>query len=204
MPRRLLAPPAAAILALGLAAPAAPAKQITQAIACGASGCRDVTARVAGHGDAAMETGGITAGPTRRAPFYRVTYRIGDGRGRDITRFTVLYVPSQHQVGSIDRSIGQRRWMRTTPAGERILHRAVHGLRPLPAARLPMPRAVPAGAPASPTAASSGQAERSSDGALDGWPGVALVLPVGGALALVARRRGHHDDTDSPPPGTGA
>jgi hypothetical protein len=206
MPRRILAPPAAAVLALALTAPAAPAKELTQALACGTSGCRDVTARV-GHGEAALQSGAVDPGPTQRARFYRIRFRVGEGRGRTLESWRVIYVPSRRLVGSIDRSIGQRVWTRMTPETVRIFRRAVRGLRPFPARRLPLPRGTDEASSSAPQPAvlpSRAKVERSFSG-LDAWPALALVVPVGTLAVLAGRRRarGHRDDADSPPPAAG-
>jgi hypothetical protein len=197
MPRRILALPAAALVALALAAPAAPAKEVTQGLACGASGCRDVTDRV-GHDEAALQTGPIDPGPTSRSGFYRIRFRIGQG-GRSYPGWRILYVPAQRLTGSIDDATGRRVWSRMTEDSARIFRHAVRGIAPLPARRLPVPRRAadaPAGAPAPEAVAPPAPAERSGDGS-DPWPGLALVIPAGGAVALLAgrrRSRRHRDD----------
>lgn len=206
MSRRILAPPAVALVALALTAPAAPAKQISQALACGASGCRDVTDRV-GHDEAVLQTGAIDPGPTKRARFYRIRFRIsnGDGSGQSFPGGRLLYVPSQRLTASIDDSTGRRVWFRMSEASVRTFRRAVRGLAPLPAQRLPLPRVggnVSTETPPPAVIAPPAQAERSGDG-FDAWPGLVLLVPVGGAVALLAgrrRARHHRDHSEAPPP----
>jgi|tagenome__1003787_1003787.scaffolds.fasta_scaffold20478468_2 hypothetical protein len=206
MPRRILASPAAAVLALALTAPAAPAKELTQALACGSSGCRDVTARV-GHGEAALQSGGVDPGPSQRARFYRIRFRVGDGSGRTLESWRVIYVPSRRLVGSVDRSVGRRVWTRMTPETVRIFRRVVRGVQPFPARRLRLPRGTEeasTGAPQPAVPPPPATVERSSSG-LDAWPALALVVPVGGLAVLAGCRRArrHRDDAGSPPPAAG-
>lgn len=202
MPRRILASPALALVALVLAAPAAPAKEISQALVCGASGCRDATDRF-GHDEAAMQSGAIDPGPAKRAPFYRVRFRIGDGTGVSYGGWRLVYVPSLRLTSSYDAPAGQRVWSRMTPESVRIYRRAVRGIAPLPARRLPMPREggdQPNGA-LPPEVVAPPAAVRHASGGFDAWPGLALLVPLGGAVALLARRRRTHrrDDTGAPP-----
>jgi len=194
MSRRLVVPLAAGLV-LGAAAPAG-AKEVQQALACGANGCRDITAQV-GHDESVLQTGGFVDGPSRRAPFYRIRLTVGEGDDAHAT-WHVLYVPSQRIVGSVDDSTGHRVWSQA-PRGASRLHRATRGLRPLPARRLPMPtnderrvrgalppEVVPPPARAVPAAP--------TDGGVD-WALVVPVLGLGsagmafGARAMRRRRR---------------
>ena len=205
MPRRILATPALALAALALTAPAAPAKQLTQALVCGASGCRDVSDRF-GHGERALETGAAAAGPTQRAPFYRVRFAIGEG-GRAHAQFHVVYVPSQRLTSSVDDQVGQRTWAQMTDDAARLYRRAVRGITPLPASRLPMPRKgadVEDSPGALPPEVVAPPAELARPGGgLDAWPALALLIPGGGGAALLAghRRSRRHRDGGAAPPG---
>jgi hypothetical protein len=204
--RMMLVAPALAALTLTLTPPAAPAKELEQALVCGASGCTDVTDRVP-HDESMLQTSVIDPGPSKRESFYRIRFGLGDGHSaRAQGSWRVLYVPSQGIVGSVDGSTGQRIWSRMTPDGQAAFRRAVRGIAPLPAKRLPLPRPGgerPDGALPPEVIAPPVPVARRSEG-LDAWPAVALLIPAGGALALLAGRRvrHHRDGSDAAPPGS--
>jgi hypothetical protein len=213
MSRSILAPPAVAVAvavsALGLTAPAAPAKQVTQALACGASGCRDVTGRI-GHDEAILQTGAIDPGPTKHARFFRIRFRIGngDGSGQSFPGGRMVYVPSLRLTGSLDESTGRRVWFRMSADSVRTFQHAVRGLAPLAARRLPLPRVggdVSTVTPPPAAIAPTLQGKRSGNG-FRAWPGLALLVPIGGAVALLAgrRRARHHRNGSQGPPPTAA
>jgi hypothetical protein len=163
-------------LALGPAATAS-GKEIASVKACGAGGCRDVTA-LATH--AALDGGPPTTAPDRAAPFFRLRIVLRAG-GERVSGWETVYVPSARRLRGDDGT-----WM--SPAGATLgeLDRLVRGMEPLPAERLGLPRAARAPAPA----------------AADGGPPstVWAILAVGaaaliagaalGTRTVVARRRG--------------
>jgi hypothetical protein len=192
MSRRILATPAVAALALVFAAAPAGAKELQQTLVCGAAGCTDVTARVP-HDESLLQADVIDPGPTRRASFYRIRFGIGDGRGSAQGSWHVLYVPSQGIAGSVDEATGQRIWFRVVGGARSAFRRAVRAIAPLPARRLPLPRAGgerPNGAlPPEVVAAPVAPAVADSPGGFALWPVLAVLAAMGGAAALVGGRR---------------
>jgi hypothetical protein len=186
MSRRLVVSLAAGLV-LGVAAPPAGAKEVQQALACGADGCRDITAQV-GHDESVLQTGGFVDGPTRRAPFYRIRLTVGEGNAH--ATWHVLYVPSQHIVGSVDESTGRRVWSQA-PYGHSRVRRASRGLRPLPARRLPMPtrdeRLVRGALPPEVVPAPADAPGAPAEGGV-AWALLAPALGLGGAGMLLGTR----------------
>jgi len=173
MRTRLVLLAALAVL-LGPAATAS-AKEIAAVKACGADGCRDVTALAT---YAALDGGAPTTAPERGAPFFRLEVTVRAGEQRDT--WTNLYVPAAQKLRADDGT-----WMNPASTTLNELDRLVRGVAPLPAAGLGLPTAAPAPAPAPAAPASGG-----------GPPAVVWALIAAGLLGLLAawplvlRRRG--------------
>jgi len=171
------------------------AKEISQVLACGAGGCRDVTARVP-HDESMMEDGFVATAPSHRSAFYRLRFTVGAGRDRNVGRWYADYVPKRGLLRTVDESNGVERWTRLAGTARRVFRRAVRDLRPLAAAAMRRP------APAGTRAEASGEGalppevvEPPADvrvgrgGGLDARPMVALGLGLAGAVGFVVRRR---------------
>ncbi len=176
-PRLALTLAAAAMLA----APAtANAKEITRAAACGADGCRNVTALV---DERAMEGGPPSSAPARQAPFYELRYTV---RGGDESfRIRTTFVPSAGRIRGDDGT-----WMRPPAETLPILNKLVADSRPYPATLLdippgpqsqPAPRKAPPAAPADPTPVGAWIAIAAAVAAALG--GIVLLLRRGGGLS---------------------
>ncbi|MEA2311140.1 MAG: hypothetical protein QOE28_1108 [Solirubrobacteraceae bacterium] len=168
---------------LALAAPAA-AKELAGARACGADGCRDVSARASMAG---MEGGPPGVAPAARAPFYRLRWTIAEGTHRP--SFWTLYVPSLGKERG-----GDGTWMNPPSTALDVLDRMVRGQRPYPAARLPLPppeRPAPVltPGPATPAPVSTPGPAPSDSPALP-LAGGGLFAAAALALALRLRHRG--------------
>ena len=177
-PRTLpaLAIAAGTLLAL---APAAAAKEIQSARACGADGCRNVTALIT---ETSLEGGPPGAAPHARAPFYVMRYTMREGPQR--VRFSTIFVPSAGKIRNADG-----RWMNPPESSVAELRRAVRDITPYPAARLPLPPPLPASAlPASaPPARDTGGGVPVLVWALLAAAGIAALA---GAARMVVLRRG--------------
>src|SRR5947208_8228483 len=129
-------------LAVALAVAGAPgvagAKGISQVLACGAGGCRDVTAHLP-HDESMMEDGFVATPPSHRSAFYRLRFTVGDGTHRDVGRWYADFVPGRGLLRTVDESSDVERWTRLSGEARRVLRRAVHALRPLPAAAMRRP-----------------------------------------------------------------
>ncbi|MGZ4278554.1 MAG: hypothetical protein ACXVFK_16330 [Solirubrobacteraceae bacterium] len=163
---------------LALAAPAH-AKGVVKVMACGADGCRDVTARA--KSPALMEMGAEQGGPTAAGPgFVRLRITIGDGGAHGV-KLTQLYVPARDLL-AVHEDGGGWVWTTPLPAGSEVLRRAVRGVRPLPARRLPAAalRTVPSPAPGPVAVRTAG-----ADGGVPTWAwalaGLVVVLGAGAA-----------------------
>lgn len=184
-------PLAVFVVLLALSA-SAHAKGIVGATACGADGCRDVTARA--HDPALLEMGTAAGGPTATAPGF-VRLRITIGEGGDAAhgfKLTELYVPARDLLAVREEGGG---WVWTTPlpAASATLQRAVDGLRPIPARRLPRAALLadrpPAARPLAATRPAARVANAGAGGGLTAWivaGGAVLLLTTG----FAARRRG--------------
>ena len=156
-------------LALALApAATASAKEIASVKACGADGCRDVTA-LATH--VALDGGPPTTAPDRAAPFYRlrITIRL-DARARET--WTNVYVPAAQKIRGDDGT-----WMNPASTTLDALDRLVEGSAALPAERLGLP--MPAAAPGSVPAPGG-----------DGLPAVVWAFLAAGGLGVLAAAAG--------------
>ena len=156
---------AGAALALG-SATVASAKEIAAVQACGADGCRDVTA-LATH--AALDGGPTTSAPERAAPFFRleVTFRHDTAQRPS---WTYVYVPSAQKIRGDDGT-----WMSPATTTLQELDQLVRGSAPLPAAGLGLPL------PVRPSPPPSGG---------DGLPPAAWAFLAAGALGLLAAAAG--------------
>ncbi|HEY3020032.1 MAG TPA: hypothetical protein VGJ32_07550 [Solirubrobacteraceae bacterium] len=183
-----------AVLALGGAPGVAGAKEISQVLACGAGGCRDVTARVP-HDESMMEDGFVESPPSHRSAFIRLRFAAGDGTHRNVGRWYADYLPRRGLLRTVDEVNGVERWTRLAGKARHVFRRAVRGIRPLPASAMRRP------APASTHVTLSGEgalppevvevpvAARDEGGGLDARPVVAAGLGLVGAVGLVVRRR---------------
>ena len=188
MTRRLLL--AAVAVSLAVAAPAH-AKGVIKATACGADGCRAIATRA--HDTSLLEMGAEADGPTASGPgFVRLHITIGeDGDPAHGVKLTQLYVPARDLLAVHEDSGG---WVWTTPlpAGSKALKRAVRGLRPIPARRLPAAarRTAPAPEARVVETVTAPAADTRTAGAGNSipawaWPLLALVILV---AAFAARR----------------
>ena len=193
MPRRSIIAPTLTAIALALLGGTAQAKEVQQVLACGASGCTDATDRVH-RDDRMLQTGAIDDGPRGGAPFFRIRYSVGDGSGQAHDGWAVLYVPSENLIGVYDQSVGRRFWYRTTPESRSEYRKAVRGIEPLPAARLPLPKPDEANQPSGalpPEVIEAPTVAPDRDSGLSTWGLVALIAGAAGlvsALILVTRR----------------
>ena len=155
---------AGAALALG-SATVASAKEIAAVHACGAGGCRDVTA-LATH--AALDGGPATSAPERAAPFFRLEVTLRHDRAQRPS-WTYAYVPSAQKIRGDDGT-----WMSPATTTLQELDQLVRGSTPLPAAGLGLPTPVP---PSPPPGG-------------DGLPPAAWAFLAAGALGLLAAAAG--------------
>jgi LPXTG-motif cell wall-anchored protein len=175
-------------------APAAFAKGVSQATACGASGCRDATPRHP-NDTALLEGGPEIAIPAHRAPYFELRVVIGAPDNPE-ARAQILYVPSLHAI-RVHWPNQLATWMHATGNAEQALKRATAGLTPIAASKLaltdgsetydvPKPRVVEVVPAPQPDAGGSGWPAWAA-GALGG------LLLAGGAWLLVRRRRAGPD-----------
>jgi hypothetical protein len=183
-PRRPLLPATLAAAALLLAPGAALAKEVSAVTACGGGDCRTVA--VHGQDGMGLLPSGRGGGPPEhRAPFYRLTLRIG-ADGQVEGRIHVLYAPSL-RLTAMDEPGANVSWETPPPAARRIADRATRGLPPRPAAGMPIER--PAAArivPPDPTPAGT----QDGDAGIP-WPAVGggvLVALLAAALGVRAAR----------------
>jgi hypothetical protein len=199
-PRRTTIVPVA--LAAALAVPAAAqAKQVQQVKACGTGGeCRTVDA----HGDdgmGLMPSGRGGGPPDHRAPFYRLTLVIGAG-GSIEGRTHAFYAPSLRLV-SFDEPGAAVQWETPPAPARRLADRAVRGLPPLSAARMPLGR-LPQAAVATAEPARPARQAATADG--PPWAVIGLVaaaLAAAGGLGARLRagyrsRRANAHDASAP------
>ena len=189
--RRLTALAALPLAAAALAAAPAQAKQIQRVTACGADGCVDVTKRAAT--EALLEVGAAAGGATANGPgFVRLFVTVGEGDGAH-ERIAQLYVPARNVAAShLDGGAGWQWWTPDATATA-ALRRAVGGVRPLPASRLPraaVRTALPAPAPRRPAVSQAG----AGGGGMPAWGWalgavLAMVAVVCGRAALRSHRR---------------
>jgi hypothetical protein len=173
MKRSLLAL-AAAVAALAVLPGAAHAKVVMSLVACGSSGCIDVTeSGKVGH--AVLDGSAPIIGPSRAEPFLRLRYGIGDGKEL-VERFTTTFLPASGLIRNADGT-----WMRMDPDGVALLRTRTRGLEPFAASRLELPAAArrgeaapAAGAPAAPD----------DGGGLPAWVLISAAVAV--ALAALA------------------
>jgi hypothetical protein len=183
-----------AVLALGGAPGVAGAKEISQVLACGAGGCRDVTARVP-HDESIMDDGFVETPPSHRSAFYRLRFTVGAGTDRNVGRWYADYVPRRGLLRTVDEPNGVERWTRLAGKARRVFRRAVRGIRPLPASAMKRPapsgtRVTPSGDGAlPPEVVEAPVAARDGGDGLDARPVVAVGLGLAGAVGLVVRRR---------------
>jgi hypothetical protein len=132
-----LLPLAVLALLLSAAAPAS-AKEASRVVVCGASGCADRTDRAQGS-PAFIDMGPTGGGPAKGAPFYRLRVRIGvPGDPQAGPLLKLLYVPSSGKVRLTEPERGLVTWYVLSPTARAAFGRAVRGIRPLSAARLPL------------------------------------------------------------------
>jgi hypothetical protein len=174
-PRRVLLPTALTAL---LAAPAtAQAKEVAAIRACDQDGtCH--TIRVDSQDGMGLLPAGRGGGPPdHRAPFHRLTLVMEAGDGQT-ARLHVLYAPSLRLV-AFDEPGADLVWETPPAAALRLAARAVQGLAPRPAARMPLEQPAAATfAPPDPTATAAPPVRAEAE---QGTPWAAL-----GAGALAA------------------
>jgi hypothetical protein len=173
MKRPLLAL-AAAVAALAMLPGTAQAKVVMSLVACGSSGCIDVTeSGKVGH--AVLDGGAPIIGPSRAEPFLRLRYGIGDGKEL-VERFTTTFLPASGLIRNADGT-----WMRMDADGVALLRERTRGVEPFAASRLELPAAAtrvePAPASGAPGAPDDGRG-------LPVW--VLVSAAVAAALAALA------------------
>jgi hypothetical protein len=177
---------ALAALAGALPAPTAQAKGIARASVCGTDGCTNATARA--HGSARcpgcsaeelMTALPGSAHPRRRAPYVRIVLGFGMPGGKVRGRERVLFSPALRLAARTDGRGGWA-WFASSPPALAIAGRMARGVRPFPAATMPIDRR---GVAAAPPARDAG-----ADISLLG-PGGAILAAALGLAALTARRR---------------
>jgi hypothetical protein len=181
-----------AVLAMLAPAPAASAKGLIEATACGTDGCSTATSprllRALMQADA----------PARRAPHgepFIAVELIHGHDGEEIARQSIAYVPSARMV-----AIDAQSWFSLPPASVRAFRRLTNGLRPFPPERLPdvwgggLAPTQPLAAPPPPIAPEPVKAPAADGGAGFDWrivllPAIPLaVLIAVGVLAVRSRR----------------
>jgi hypothetical protein len=179
---------AATLPALATAAPAC-AKGVAELKACGSDGCHAV--QDARHLTDLVLGGGGRGGrpPDSGRPFYRVrVFTREPGARRSSFGFSFLYVPSRHLIRrpSVYSSF---EWLRLDPAQDHGLRRAVRGLHPYPAARLPLDRPPLTSPPPSRAAAPAGDAARGGSGPSAWWIALLGAAALATLAAILAHRR---------------
>jgi hypothetical protein len=182
-----------AALATVLPAPAAPAKGIATASVCGAGGCTTVTERAQGFGRcsgcSAEQLLAVLPGsarPARRAPYLRIVLGFGSPHAAADGRERVLFAPSLRLAARSD-GVGGWAWFRPSRPALALAARMVRGIRPYPAAGMPLdPRPRPT---ATRLRAMSGD-DDAQDSLIVPGGAAAAVLGIGiGGLAARQRRR---------------
>jgi hypothetical protein len=181
-----------AVAALALPATAV-AKEPVKATVCGAGGC--VTSKDRAAILPLTEGGPLAPGPSKGAPAYRVRLTIAAGEtssGRPHTEsFTTWFAPSLHRMRGADGT-----WMELPTATLAALRHVAPGLRPFPAARLPLggqysgpgsDSLAPETYAPQPAPAPEASAGRSP--LLLGGIGLAAIAALAGTLLIVRRRR---------------
>ena len=133
-------PVTAATLAALLAVPAtAPAKEVGRVLACGADGCTNVTDRVPGgpDGGGIFATGALGNGQPARHRFVVVRVAMRDPSNRLVDSWKFLFVPALDMV-RYQPEPGVFHWGQLAPTEGAAMHRLVRGVKPWPAARMPV------------------------------------------------------------------
>ena len=176
---------AASLAALCLTSPAT-AKEIESVKACGADGCKTVKS-VGSIGHELLPADGGTT--PKLAPYYKLAIGLGDGSGRVFDTFDVLWAPSLGMIASEETPSPY--WRTASSAAQELAERLTKGLKPYPAADMPV--ALPAPkvdeTVTTETAATTGGG---GDGAPWALLAVGCVVAAGGAFAL--RRRSLRTD----------
>ena len=175
-------------LALGVA-PTAAAKDLTNAEACGASGCATLQRDDKGDGLIALRgPTGPTASAPKRAAYYRLSFTFGPGLDAGPKQtLTTLYAPSANLVGAPGMSPGSVEWFHAPGAVIERVQDAISDLEPYTAPRtwaaaLETPPSVYIAEPA--VAASGGEGRNWTPWLL---AAAGLIVVLGG-VGLVARR----------------
>ena len=166
----------AAAIAASLTALPAVAKEIEGLSVCGAAGCDAIDVNPRNH--ALIEGGRISDAPKNPAPFYRLRLAVGDGSGKIVERFKLLYVPSAPRLRGIDGT-----WMKPMPRTDRALVRAVRGHEPFPASELQQATRERVGTSLPPEVFPPPQDAEEKDERRSGW---LIALGAGGGLALLS------------------
>jgi hypothetical protein len=173
-------------LSSALPAPAAQAKGIVAASVCGADGCTSATARARDSagcpGCSAAELMTVLPGsahPRRRAPYVRIVLGFGTPGGRVQAREGVLFSASLRLAARFD-GLGGWDWFAPSPPALAIARRMARGIRPYPAATMPLDRNATASVPP--------VRDAGADSSLL-VPGGAILAAALGLATLTARRR---------------
>ena len=177
-----------AVLAVGVLAPSAAAKQITRATVCGPHGCVTTTARSTLRG---FEDGGLAeAAPTRRARFYSLRMTLSEPGTKFRAHWRLAWVPSVNLIRTNGDGAHRFMWTDASPAATRWLRHVTARLSAFPPQRLELGRtsaAAPRGVevvnppPAGPAMVTTGGAP---------WLLIGIsAAALGGAALLLARRR---------------
>jgi hypothetical protein len=174
---------AALITAFLLIAPAAQAKEIRKARACGVDGC--VTTRDHGVLQGMMNGGPPTVPPTTDGAAYRITGAIVEPGHGVVARVHSWWVPSLGMLVGEDGT-----WMPLEPSAVAAFERVTRDLEAIPGAKTGLAVAPPAKpAPAPARAADDG-------GGTDWLPillGAAAIAAIAAAVVLFLRRRPRGD-----------
>jgi len=169
------------------AVPAASAKEVEKVEVCGAQGCSNVTKDVGESLFFDMTTPGD---PPRASAFVRIRFTVGDGSGKNHDTFAMLTTADGRHVRSGGPN-GAPAWFDLTSEQAAAVRRAIRGVAPFPASRMPATkpyepptaRVVETFSPAETAPATDGGGISSTTIVLIG-AGAAVAL-----LATAARRR---------------
>ena len=185
---------AVAAVATLVPATAAQAKGLAEATVCGAGGCTSATQRAQGPRDCRgcgaeqlLTALPGSAHPTRRAPYLRIVLGFGEPGGEVQGTERMLFAPALGLAARNGRSSDDWAWFELGPQALAVARRIALGVRPYPAAGMPLgAKALAATYEPAPRQAPDG----ASDVAI--LPGAAILAATFGLAALAAlavRRR---------------
>jgi hypothetical protein len=172
------------LLVLGMAAPAASAKEVSRVEVCGSHGrCTSYDTSDFKSLMFLAQDAGPTDPPATAAPWYRVRFTVDEREhGGGYARWTVGYVPSSASLRVRDEG-GGFTWVALTPRAAAALERAARTVPALPGARLAGLQAS-GGEPSAP----AGRSAATTTGGSAPWGWIAAAA-LGAVVLLAARHR---------------